>query len=394
MKKFTKKFRNSLLSLTLAMIILLSLAPPAASEEIKFESIAKSAFLIEASSGKILYEKNADAALPPASITKIMTLLLAFEALDKGDVKWDDLVTISEKAWRMEGSKMFLEVGTKVPFGEIVTGTSVVSANDGCVAIAEHLYGSVGAFVQQMNKRAQELGLTKTQFKNTNGLPEEGHRMSARDIGVLAQYLITHYPKILEIESLSEFTFNGILQYNRNPLLGVYPGADGLKTGWTDEAGYCLVGTAEQNGMRLISVVLNTKNDDERLAASTELFNYGYKNFELYKVIKADETIEEANVKNGKELKVPIIVSSDVTVVIHTARKSDVVMSTTLEKEPITAPVAKGTVVGNIEVRLDDEVLTTAEVSTSKDVEKAGFFEILFRSIGNFFRSLFKVSRG
>lgn len=394
MKKITKKFRNSLLSLTLAIIILLSLAPPATAEETKFESIAESAFLMEASSGKILYEKNADVALPPASITKIMTLLLAFEALDKGDVKWDDLVTISEKAWRMEGSKMFLEVGTKVPFGEIVTGTSVVSANDGCVAIAEHLYGSVEAFVQQMNKRAQEIGLTKTHFMNTNGLPEEGHRMSARDIGVLAQYLITHYPKILEIESLSEFTFNGILQYNRNPLLGVFPGADGLKTGWTDEAGYCLVGTAEQNGMRLISVVLNTKNDEERLAASTELFNYGYKNFELYKVIKADETIEEANVKNGKELKVPIIVSSDVTVVIPTARKSDVVMSTTLEKEPIQAPVAKGTVVGNVEVRLDDEVLITAEVSTSKDVEKAGFLEILFRSIGNFFRSLFKVSRG
>lgn len=394
MKKFTKKFRNSLLSLTLAMIILLSLAPPAAAEETKFESIAESAFLMEASSGKILYEKNADVALPPASITKIMTLLLAFEALDKGDVKWDDLVTISEKAWRMEGSKMFLEVGTKVPFGEILTGTSVVSANDGCVAIAEHLYGSVEAFVQQMNKRAQEIGLTKTHFMNTNGLPEEGHRMSARDIGVLAQYLITHYPKILEIESLSEFTFNGILQYNRNPLLGVFPGADGLKTGWTDEAGYCLVGTAEQNGMRLITVVLNTKNDEERLAASTELFNYGYKNFELYKVIKADETIEEANVKNGKELKVPIIVSSDVTVVVPTARKSDVVMSTTLEKEPIQAPVAKGTVVGNVEVRLDDEVLITAEVSTSKDVEKAGFLEILFRSIGNFFRSLFKVSRG
>ena len=376
------------------MIILLSLTPPAAAEETKFESIAESAFLMEASSGKILYEKNADVALPPASITKIMTLLLAFEALDKGDVKWDDLVTISEKAWRMEGSKMFLEVGTKVPFGEILTGTSVVSANDGCVAIAEHLYGSVEAFVQQMNKRAQEIGLTKTHFMNTNGLPEEGHRMSARDIGVLAQYLITHYPKILEIESLREFTFNGILQYNRNPLLGVFPGADGLKTGWTDEAGYCLVGTAEQDGMRLISVVLNTKNDDERLAASTELFNYGYKNFELYKVIKADETIEEANVKNGKELKVPIRVSSDVIVVVPTVRKSDVVMSTTLEKEPIQAPVAKGTVVGNVEVRLDDEVLTTAEVSTSKDVEKAGFFEILFRSIGNFFRSLFKVSRG
>jgi len=164
----------------------------------QFESSAQSAILIEASTGQVLYEKNADVPMPPASITKIMTLLLGFEALEKGLVKWDDEVIISEKAWRMEGSKMFLLVGDKAKFGEIMTGISVVSANDGCVALAEHLYGSEEAFVQVMNTRAKELGLTNTNFANSNGLPAEGHVMSARDISTLARYLIQNYcPKFL-----------------------------------------------------------------------------------------------------------------------------------------------------------------------------------------------------
>lgn len=392
MKKRSWNLRRGLLPFTLALIILFSMALPAAAEN-DFESIAQSAFLMEASTGKILYEKNADISMPPASITKIMTLLISFEALENGDVTWDTPVTISEKAWRMEGSRMFLEVGTQVPFGEIISGISIVSANDGCVAVAEHLFGTTDAFVQHMNKRAKELGLTKSQFKNTNGLPEEGHYMSARDIGVLAQYLITHYPKILEFEATKEFTYNGILQYNRNPLLGVYPGADGLKTGWTNEAGYCLVGTAKQNDMRLVTVVLNTKDDDERLAASSELLNYGFRNFEIYEVVKGGTTVEEANVKNGKEMTVPVKINNDITAVIPTEKKSDITISVKLDKEPLTAPVKADTKVGSAEIRLGDEVLATTEVITANDVEKLGFFEGLFHSIANFFKSLFKVSR-
>ncbi|HHY83446.1 MAG TPA: D-alanyl-D-alanine carboxypeptidase [Clostridiales bacterium] len=359
----------------------------------EFNSLAEAAILIEASTGKVLYEKNADQPLPPASITKIMTLLLAFEALERGDVKWDDMVTISELAWRVEGSRMFLEVGKKVPLGDIITGISVVSANDGCVAVAEHLNGSVEAFVQQMNKRAKELGLTNTQFQNPHGLSAEGHYMSARDIANLAKVLITNHPKILEIESMTEFTFNDIYQKNRNPLLGVYPGADGLKTGWTEEAGYCLVGTALRNGMRLISVVLRTKDEAERLAASRELLDYGFQNHEFVEVVKKDEILGEANVKNGKELTVPVKANESVKVVIHKDKKDEVKIDLSLEKDILPAPVEANTQVGKAEIRLGDELLAATTVSTNQAVEKAGFFEILWRGIVDFFRSLFKVTK-
>lgn len=373
------------------LVLTLFLLAPAfnVSADYEFESIAPAAYLMEASTGRVLYEKDADTALNPASITKIMTLLLGFEALENGNVGWDDLVHISEKAWRTGGSTMFLEVGTKVPYGDIITGISVASANDGCVAIAEYLYGTEEAFVQQMNKRAQELGLTNTRFSNSHGLHAENHYMSARDIAVLSHYLIEHYPKILEIESMTEFTFDGRTQTNRNPLLGVFPGADGLKTGWTEEAGYCLVGTAIQNDMRLISVVLNTTDETERLAASSELLNYGFREFELHKVVNAEEIIDEIDIKKGKEETLPVYIKEDVTVVVKKDQKDDIVLKSVIDNEDLTAPIEKDATVGSLEVRINDELLYKADLKAAEPVEKAGFFKLLFRSILNFFRSLF-----
>lgn len=373
------------------LVLTLFLLAPAfnVSADYEFESIAPAAYLMEASTGRVLYEKDADTALNPASITKIMTLLLGFEALENGNVGWDDLVHISEKAWRTGGSTMFLEVGTKVPYGDIITGISVASANDGCVAIAEYLYGTEEAFVQQMNKRAQELGLTNTRFSNSHGLHAENHYMSARDIAVLSNYLIEHYPKILEIESMTEFTFDGRTQANRNPLLGVFPGADGLKTGWTEEAGYCLVGTAIQNDMRLISVVLNTTDETERLAASSELLNYGFREFELHKVVNAEEIIDEIDIKKGKEETLPVYIKEDVTVVVKKDQKDDIVLKSVIDNEDLTAPIEKDATVGSLEVRINDELLYKADLKAAEPVEKAGFFKLLFRSILNFFRSLF-----
>ncbi|MGI6525952.1 MAG: D-alanyl-D-alanine carboxypeptidase family protein [Caldicoprobacterales bacterium] len=364
---------------------------PASSQ---FDSIAKAAILMEASTGKVLYEKNADEALPPASITKIMTLLLGFEALERGDASWDDMVTISERAWKEEGSIMFLEVDTQVRLEDIMTGISVVSANDGCIALAEHLNGSVEAFVREMNKRAQELGLSNTQYQNPNGLPAQGHYMSARDIATLARELIISHPKILEIESITEFTFNEIKQLNRNPLLGIYPGADGLKTGWTEEAGYCLVGTAKQNGMRLISVVLKTNDEDERLAASRELLDYGYQNFELSEVVKAGDDMGQGEVKNGKELTVPLKADETIKIVIQRDRKEEIKVNLSMDEEMIQAPVESDKKVGKADFLLDGELLASTPISTAQDVEKAGFFEIIWRAIITFFRSLFQVSTG
>ncbi|HOM02023.1 MAG TPA: D-alanyl-D-alanine carboxypeptidase family protein [Acetivibrio sp.] len=356
----------------------------------QFESSAESAILIEASTGQVLYEKNADVSMPPASITKIMTLLLGFEALEKGLVQWDDEVVISEKAWRMEGSKMFLLVGDKVKFGDIMTGISVVSANDGCVALAEHLYGSEEAFVDVMNNRAKELGMLNTNFVNSNGLPQEGHVMSARDISTLARYLIQTYPKILELESTTEYTYNDIRQFNRNPLLGVFPGADGLKTGWTDEAGYCIVGTAQQNGQRMIGVVLKTSSEKERSKAIQELLNYGFKNFKQMTVKNAGEIIDVIDVKNSKKFSVPLKLDSDVSVVIPVGREDDIQIVTSKNTDYLNAPVSSDISAGTVEIQLDGKTLATSTMSTAEEAERLGFFGMIFRSISNFFKSLFQ----
>lgn len=368
------------------LILLVSVQSPSLAQ---FESSAGSALLMEASTGKILYEKEADIAKPPASITKLMTLLLAFEAIEKGHAQWDDLVPISEKAWRIEGSRMFLEVGTKISYREIITGISVVSANDGCIAIAEYLYGSEASFVQIMNDRAKELGMTKTQFQNATGLPAVDHYMSARDIATLAEYLLEKFPEILEIESMTEYTFNNILQYNRNPLIGRFPGADGLKTGWTTEAGYCLVGTAQQSGIRLISVVLNTESEDKRLVAAEELLNHGFKNFAFTEAVTAGAYIGEAVVEEGKEDTVSLRVDESVQVFIPINSKDQLSYELKKSTDALTAPVEPGTVVGEYVVKHNGQIQASLPVSTAEGVERAGWLDLLFRRISNFFRNLF-----
>jgi len=351
----------------------------------QFESLAESAILIEASTGQVLYEKNSEVALPPASITKVMTLLLGFEAISKGNANWDDLVSISENAWRMEGSKMFLEVGSKVSYRDIIKGISIVSANDGCVALAEYLSGSERAFVAVMNQRAKELGMTNTTFKNSTGLPEEGHTLSAKDIATLSLYLIQNYPEILEIESTTEFTFNNIRQFNRNPLLGVYDGADGLKTGWTEEAGYCLAATALQDDIRLIAVVLNTKSESERKTASQELLTYGFKNFKVLEYKNAGEIVDNISVSKGKKNSVPLKLDQDIKIIIPITRENDIQTAVVKSTSSLNAPVAIGVSAGKFEVKLDDKTLATSNISTAESVEKSGFIKRLFDGLLSLF---------
>lgn len=381
----TKGFR----SFTGLVVIVLFVIVFQANSFAQFESSAGSAILMESSTGQILYEKNADKAMPPASITKIMTLLLGLEALEQGKVKWDDEVTISERAWRMGGSKMFVLVGDKVKYGDIMTGISVVSANDGCVALAEHLYGSEEAFVQAMNNRAKELGMVNSHFKNSNGLPADGHVMSAKDISILARHLIQTQPKILELESQKEFTYNDIRQFNRNPLLGVFPGADGLKTGWTDEAGYCIVGTAQQNGQRFIGVVLNTKDEKQRAAAIQELLTYGFRNFKEVTVKNAGEVVDSISVVNSKKLSVSVKLDKSVSVIIPVDREKDLKVLTTKNINFLKAPVSSDTQVGKLEVQLDGKTLASSPISTVESAERLGFLGKLFKTIGDFFKSLF-----
>jgi D-alanyl-D-alanine carboxypeptidase (penicillin-binding protein 5/6) len=213
--------------------------------------------------------------------------------------------------------------------------------------------------------------------------------MSARDIAVLARSLMEKHPEILEIESTREFTFNNIHQYNRNPLLGVYPGADGLKTGWTTEAGFCLVGTAKQDGIRMISVALNTKDEKERLKASQDLLDYGFENFQLVNFKNAGDIVGEIEITKGKEFVVSVKIDSSISAVVPNDRKNDIKTVLVKTSDSLEAPVAAGTSVGRVDVQLDGKTLATAAVSTAEDAPKAGFFALFFRSIGSFFKSLF-----
>lgn len=378
-------YKRKIITIVLVVFFIISCFSNIALAE--FQSEAGSAILMEESTGQILYEKNSDNAVPPASITKLMTLLIGFDAVKAGKATWDDMVPVSEKAWKIEGSEMFLEVNKSVNYKELVTGISVVSANDGCVALAEYLYGSEEAFVGEMNKRAKEIGLTKTHFLDSTGLPAEGHVMSARDIALLAKYLMNKHPEILDIEKTTEFTYNNIKQQNRNPLLGKFPGADGLKTGWTDEAGYCLVGTAKQNGVRLISVVLNTKDVKQRLIASQELLNYGFKNFEFFDLKKAGEVVDEIQIKDGKVEKVEVKLDNNIKVYIPISRKNDVKFVTIKDVTTLKAPSSIDTKVGKLETRLDNKVIGSATISTVKAAEKIGIFQRFFRWIASLFGS-------
>jgi D-alanyl-D-alanine carboxypeptidase (penicillin-binding protein 5/6) len=372
------------------LVLLLNIIPAAAAPAAGFDVAAGSAVLMEASTGQLLFDKGSDTPLPPASITKLMTLLLALEAIEKGQVAWDDPVIASERAWRMGGSEMFLKIGQEVTFRDLLTGIAVVSANDACIAVAEHLAGSEEVFVQRMNGRAAELGLTNSSFSNSSGIPEPGHRMSARDIAVLSRHLLRAHPTVLELYALREFTFNEIRQFNRNPLLGRFPGADGLKTGWTDEAGYCLVGTAVQNEMRLISVVLNTAGEQERLTATQELLNYGFRNFKMHTAAVAGGPIGEGvPVRDGRKLSAAVTSKEEVRVVLPSGREPGELELLITNPKPLQAPVTAGTSAATLEVRLDGATLTTAELVTAEDIARANFFVRLLRTITSLFRNLF-----
>jgi len=372
------------------LILSLNIFPVSAEPAAVFDVAAGAAVLLEASTGQVLFDKGSGTPLPPASITKLMTLLLALEAVEQGQVTWDEPVIVSERAWRMGGSEMFLKIGQEVTFGNLLTGISVVSANDACIAVAEHLAGSEEAFVQRMNERAAALGLTSSSFRNSSGIPAPGHQMSARDIAVLSQHLLQEHPTVLELYAKREFTFNDIRQFNRNPLLGRFPGADGLKTGWTDEAGYCLVGTAVQDGVRLISVVLNTAGEQERLTATKELLNYGFRNFTLHTVAAPGALVGEGvPVRDGRKLLAAVTGTEEIRVLLPAGRTPDELELATTGIKDLQAPVAAGTGAATLEVRLDGVTLTAAELVTAEPIERANVFVRLLRAISGLFRNLF-----
>ena len=293
-----------------SLIVLLSGA--LAERASAFETPARAAILIDLQSDQVLFAKNPDEPLPPASMSKLMTAFMVFERLEDGSLGLDDTLPVSEKAWRKGGSKMFVEVGARVRVEDLLRGIIIQSGNDACIVVAEGLAGSEEAFAEQMTQRARELGLTHTTLKNASGWPDPEHLMSVRDLALLAQTLIERFPNYYTLYSEKEFTYNGIRQYSRNPLLHQDLGADGLKTGYTDEAGYGLAASAVRDGRRLVMVLAGLERPGDRAREAERLLEYGFRQFKSYQLFSAGEAVGQAGVWLGSAPTVPLVLERDV----------------------------------------------------------------------------------
>lgn len=386
----TKKIVAYLLLFSFLCGTIISFPIQIQAQEVSFPDLnSQSAVLMEFSRGEIIFSKNGSEPLPPASLTKIMTLLLSYEALQSGRISWDEETVVSQKAWETGGSQMFLEIGDKVTVGDLITGIAVVSANDGCVAIAEHLYGSEAIFVQEMNKKAAELGLKNTKFQNSSGLPHPDHYTTAEDLAVISRYLIKNFPEYLKLHKQTEFTYNDIVQYNLNPLLGRYTGADGLKTGHTTEAGHCLVGTAAQEGLRFITVTMNASSAEKRLIDNETMLNYAFRNYTQAKLLPAGEVVSSIRVTGGEERQLGLTLEKPVETVVPFDRQEDLELKYNIP-ESAPAPIEKGSPLGTVEVLLDGKKLTEEPLLAAKDIKKAGIFSLILRSVADFFSGLWQ----
>ncbi|MFC3153152.1 D-alanyl-D-alanine carboxypeptidase family protein [Litoribrevibacter euphylliae] len=344
--------------------------------------------LLDAKSGKVLVEENPDERVPPASLTKMMTSYIAVEEIQRGNVGLDDEVLVSEKAWRMPGSRMFIEVGKKVKVEDLLRGIIIQSGNDASVAMAEHVAGSEEGFADLMNQYVSQLGMTNTHFMNATGLPHADHYASARDLATLAEHTIVDHPEYYGIYSEKVFKYNGIEQPNRNRLLWRDSSVDGLKTGHTNEAGYCLVASAEKDGMRLISVVLGTRSEEARARETQKLLNYGFRYFETLSLYEAGAELTRNRIWKGGQDQVSLGVIDDIVITVPRGSRNDV--KANLEVDTIIeAPVEQGQELGNLKIALNGETLVEQPLVALKPVEEAGFFARLWDAIKLFFIGLF-----
>jgi D-alanyl-D-alanine carboxypeptidase (penicillin-binding protein 5/6) len=335
---------------------------------------ATSYLMIDAKSGHELASLKPDTPVPPASLTKLMTTYVVFHAIEDGRITLDDEVTVSEKAWRMQGSRMFIEVGNRVGVRDLLLGVIVQSGNDASVALAEHVSGSESVFVQEMNQYAQALGMTSTHFVNATGWPDDNHYSTARDLAILARALIEEFPEHYKWHAIKEFQWGDITQPNRNRLLWRDESVDGLKTGHTEAAGYCLVASAERDGMRIVSVVLGTSSDKARIDGSQALLNYGFRFFETRLLYKAGEEITRARVwKSANEFS-PLGVMEDLYITVPRGAY-DSLESVHNMPMVIEAPVASGQPLGELKVSLDDAVILQEQLRALQDNPAGSFWQ-------------------
>lgn len=352
--------------------VLLAPAGPAFSQE-AYESKAAQAILIDARTGRVLFQKDPDTAIPPASMSKMMTMIMVFEALKAGTLTLDQQFTVSEDAWRRGGavsggSTMYAEVKSSIRLADLIKGAIVQSANDACIVIAEAIAGSELAFAQNMTRRAREIGALNATFKNATGLPDPEHRMSVRDLSVMARHIITRFPDYYKFYSLPEFTWNNITQQNRNPLLKDYPGADGMKTGFTKEAGYGLVGSAKRDGRRLIMVIGGLKSIAERRQEAQALLDWGFRQFRAIDVYAEGDRVGQARVWGGTQRSVPLLVTQNIRVSLS-AEEQELVEVKLAYNGPLMAPVPAGEEVGKVRFIIDGITLADVPVVTAEAVE-------------------------
>ncbi len=329
---------------------------------------AAEAILMDARTGRVLYEKDADEPVPPASMSKLMTMIMVFEALKAGKLTLDQKFKVSQDAWKRGGassggSTMYAELNSEIALGDLIKGVIVQSANDACIVIAENMAGSEQAFAEQMTKRAHELGASSATFKNATGLPDPEHRMSVRDLAVLARYIINNFPQYYQYYSIPEFTWNKITQQNRNPLLKDYPGADGMKTGYTKEAGYGLIGSAVRDGRRLVMVIAGLKSINDRKLDAQGLLDYGFKQFHTIDIYAKGDRVGEARVWGGTERHVPLLASADVRVAL-TPEEQDMAEVKLAYTGPLLAPVQANQQVGSVRFIVDGVTVADVPVVT------------------------------
>lgn len=357
-------------------------------EELNLATNAKSAILIEASTGEIIFEKNSHERLVPASMTKMMSMLLIIESIEKGIISWDEMVTVSENASSMGGSQILLETNEKMSVSDLFKGIAVASGNDAVVAMAEKIAGTEDAFVNMMNNRAKELRLKDTNFKNPHGLDTANHYSSAYDMAMIAKELVKHeevfkYTSIYE-DYLRQNTDKEIWLVNTNKLVRFYDGVDGLKTGYTAGAGYCLTATAKKNGMRIIAVAMGEPDSKTRNAEITSMLDYAFAQYEIETVLSTDSVLGKRKVEKGKDEYVTIVPTKNINLLY---KKTDDRKNVTYDVkiDSLKAPIKKGDIVGKVEIKDGNNILNTIDVTVNNDVKKANVFELYLRNLKNIF---------
>ncbi len=375
----------------LVLIMLCTLLLPinvVKADELKLAESAKAAYLIEASTGKVLYEKNADEKLVPASMTKMMSMLLIMESIENGILKWDQKITVSEHASSMGGSQILLETGEKMTVQDLFKGVAIASGNDAVVALGEAIAGSEAGFVDMMNKRAKELGLKNTNFKTPHGLDAANHYSSARDMGIIAKNLVKH-EKVLEFTSvyedyLRENTDKKIWLVNTNKLVRFYDGVDGLKTGYTKDAGYCLTATAKKEGMRIIAVVMGEPDSKTRNKEVSEMLDYSFAQYKIDNLLSSNPSLGKYMVDKATQKYVKVVPKDEATILRKKGEKSG---NATYEVKlnDLKAPIKKGDTVGKLKIKENGKVLRSINLTTDQDIKKANLGQLYLRYLKDIF---------